>query len=94
MPVAMTYPGAPRITPDEKVFLFLVRDDQVLGGYTVSGFSQGKFSIQKDEDGQEVVSRDLSETALKGKTGIRLGRVNKTLLSGLKNQVLRQLRTR
>jgi hypothetical protein len=94
IPIAMTYPGAPRITPDEKVFLFLVRDDQVGGGYTISGFSQGKFSIQKDEDGQEVVSRDLTETALKGKTGIRLGGPTKTPLSGLKNQVMRQLRTR
>ena len=94
VPIAMTYPGAPRITPDEKVFLFLVRDDQVPGGYTVSGFSQGKFSIQKDENGQEVVSRDLTETALKGTTGIRRGGATQTPLSGLKNQVLRQLRTR
>jgi hypothetical protein len=92
IPIAMTYPGAPRITPDEKVFLFLVRDDQVGGGYTISGFSQGKFSIQKDQDGQDVDSRDLSETALKGNNGIRRGGPTQTSLSGLKNQVLRQLR--
>jgi hypothetical protein len=94
IPIAMTYPGAPRITPDEKVFLFLVRDDMVRGGYTIAGFSQGKFSIQKDDDGQDVVSRDLTETALKGKTGVHRGGPTHTSLSGLKNQVLRQLRTR
>jgi hypothetical protein len=94
IPIAMTYPGAPRISPNEKVFLFLVHDDMVRGGYTITGFSQGKFSVLENEDGQEVVSRDLTETALKSKNGVRRGSVNQTLLSGLKNQVLRQLRTR
>jgi len=92
IPIAMTYPGAPRISPDEKVFLFLTRDDQVAGGYTIAGFSQGKFSIQTNEDGLEVVSRDLTQTALKSKNGIRRGTVNRTSLSSLKNQVLRRLR--
>jgi hypothetical protein len=90
-PVAMTYPGAPRITPDENVFLFLTQDDEVGGGYTITGFSQGKFSIVKDENGEEVVSRDLTHTALKGKTGTRRGTVSKTSLSGLREQVMRQL---
>ena len=91
IPVAMTYPGAPRITPTEEVFLFLTSDDVVAGGYTITGFSQGKFSILKDENGQEVVSRDLTRTALKGKNGSRRGEVNQTPLSGLKEQVRRQL---
>ncbi len=94
IPVAMTYPGAPRISPDEKVFLFLTRDDQVTGGYTIAGFSQGKFSIHTNEAGQEIASRDLSETALKGKNEIRRGKMSETSLSALKDQVLRQLRTR
>lgn len=91
IPVAMTYPGAPRITPTEEVFLFLTSDDVVAGGYTITGFSQGKFSILKDENGQEVVSRDLTRTALKGKNGTRRGDVNQIPLSGLKEQVRRQL---
>jgi hypothetical protein len=91
-PIAMTYPGAPRINPSEEVFLFLTRDDEVSGGYAITGFSQGKFSITKDEDGQEVVSRDLTQTALKGKTGLRRGAASRTSLSGLKDQVMRQLR--
>jgi hypothetical protein len=90
-PVAMTYPGAPRIIPDENVFLFLTRDDEVGSGYTITGFSQGKFSIIKDENGQEMVSRDLTRTALKGKAGTRRGTVSQTSLSGLKEQVMRHL---
>jgi hypothetical protein len=46
-PIAMSYPGAPRISPNEEVFLFLVRaDDEVAQSYAVTGFSQGKFSIE------------------------------------------------
>ena len=93
-PIAMTYPGAPRISPNEKVFLFLTRDDQVGGGFTIAGFSQGKFSVINSEDGQEVVSRDLTQTALKSKNGIRRGTMSRTSLSSLKSQVLRQLRNR
>ena len=32
IPVAMTYPGAPRLTPGENVFLFLNADSEVGGG--------------------------------------------------------------
>ena len=46
-PIAMTYPGAPRIAPDEEVLLFLVRaDDEVAQSYSVTGFSQGKFAVE------------------------------------------------
>jgi hypothetical protein len=92
IPIAMTYPGAPRINPSEDVFLFLTRDDEVSGGYAITGFSQGKFSIVKDENGEEVVSQDLTRTVLKGKAGTRRGAVNRTSLSGLKDRVMRQLR--
>src|ERR1044071_1630511 len=56
IPVAMTYPGAPQITQAQNFFLFLTLSDQVPGSYTVAGFSQGKFSIVTDEDGQRIVS--------------------------------------
>ncbi|MGB7070556.1 MAG: hypothetical protein WBD22_13765 [Pyrinomonadaceae bacterium] len=58
-PVAMTYPGAPTIMPDEEVFLFLNKDDTVKGGYAVAGFAEGKFSIVTDKSGNKLVSRDL-----------------------------------
>jgi hypothetical protein len=61
VPVAMTYPGAPHIASNEDVFLFLMRaDDQVGGTYTVVGFSQGKFSIAQDHQGNAVVSQGLA----------------------------------
>ena len=94
VPVAMSYAGAPTIQQNEKVFLFLTHDDMVGGGYTIAGFSQGKFSVVTNENGQEVVSRNLTKTALKGKYGTRLGTVNQTTLANLKAQVKRQLGNR
>ena len=86
-PVAMTYPGAPRITPGEDVFLFLTYSGEVAGSYTVAGFSQGKFSIVKDEDGEQLVTRDLTRTILQGNNGVRRGSVNATSLKSLKAEV-------
>lgn len=90
-PVAMSYPGAPRLTPGEDVFLFLNTSDEVSGSYTVAGFSQGKFSIVKDEDGELMVSRDLRQMSLQTNNGVRRGQNNLTPLSSLKNEVKRQL---
>lgn len=91
-PVAMTYPGAPRITPGEDVFLFLTSSDEVAGSYTVAGFSQGKFSIVNDEDGEQMVTRDLTKTMLKENNGLRRGSANVTPLSSLKAEVRGHLR--
>lgn len=87
IPVAMTYPGAPQMTPGENVFLFLTSSDEVPGGYTVSGFSQGKFSIITDENGEQMVSRDLRKTSLKSDNGIHRGSNNTVPLSRLKDEV-------
>ncbi len=86
-PVAMSYPGAPRLTPGEDVFLFLNADTDFGNGYIVAGFSQGKFSIVKDEDGESVVSRDLTKMSLQGNKGVRRGGANATPLSSFKAQV-------
>ena len=90
-PIAMNYPGAPRITPGEDVFLFLNSSSEVAGSYTVAGFSQGKFSIVRDEDGELMVSRDLRQMSLKSDKGFRRGPNNLTPLSSLKDEVKRQL---
>ena len=87
VPVAMTFPGAPRLTPGENVFLFLNADTELGGGYHVTGFSQGKFSIVEGEDGQPMVSRDLTKLALKDNDGVRRGSANMTPLASLKAQV-------
>ena len=85
-PVAVSYPGAPRLTPGEDVFLFLTSDPDH-GAYNVAGFAQGKFSIVNDEDGQPVVSRDLTKMALQGNNGVRRGQANVTPLGSFKAQV-------
>jgi len=85
-PVAVSYPGAPRMMPGENVFLFLTADSDV-GGFTVAGFSQGKFSIVNDEDGEPVVSRDLTRMTLRGNNGVRRGGANAISLESFKAQV-------
>lgn len=87
IPVAMSYPGAPQITPGENVFLFLTATGEVAGSYTVAGFSQGKFSIITDEDGQQVVSRDLRQTSLKTNNGVHRGQSSTIPLDRLKDEV-------
>ena len=91
IPVAMSYPGAPRITPGEDVFLFLSANSDAPRGYVVAGFSQGKFSIVRDEEGEQLVSRDLTKTMLQGNNGVRRGTANKMLLSSLKAEVKQHL---
>jgi hypothetical protein len=91
IPVAMTYPGAPRLTPGEDVFLFLNANSDAPGGYIVAGFSQGKFSIVRDEEGEQLVSRDLTKTTLQGNNGLRRGTANRMLLSSLKAEVKQHL---
>src|SRR4030095_7915180 len=43
VPLSIDYPRAPRILPQEEVFLFLIRQPEVPLGYVVAGYAQGKF---------------------------------------------------
>jgi hypothetical protein len=87
IPIAMTYPGAPNLQPGEKAFLFLTATGEVGGSYNVAGFSQGKFSIVTDEDGEQMVSRDLTKTSLKSNNGVHRGEAGVMPLANLKDQV-------
>lgn len=87
IPIAMTYPGAPNVQPGENVFLFLNATGEVAGSYNVAGFSQGKFSIVTDDNGEQVVSRDLTKTSLQGNNGIRRGQSSTIPLARLKDEV-------
>ncbi len=87
IPIAMTYPGAPSVTPGEDVLLFLTATGETAGSYNVTGFSQGKFSIVTDEDGELMVSRDLTKTSLKSSNGIGRGKNQLLPLATLKQQV-------
>ena len=90
-PISVSYPGAPRLTPGEDAFLFLTTDTDSGLGYNVSGFAQGKFSIVNDEDGQPVVSRDLTRMSLQGNNGVRRGGANVIPLATFKDQVKSRL---
>ncbi|HKY43542.1 MAG TPA: hypothetical protein VJM50_10640 [Pyrinomonadaceae bacterium] len=91
IPVAVSYPGAPRLTPGENAFLFLNSDVDHGLGYNVAGFAQGKFSIVNDEDGEPVVSRDLTRMALQGDNGVRRGGANVISLATFKDRVRARL---
>lgn len=90
-PIAVSYPGAPRLTPGEDAFLFLTSDTDYGMGYNVVGFSQGKFSIVNDEEGRPVVSRDLTRITLQGKYGLGRGGANVTPLATFKDRVKARL---
>lgn len=68
-PVSMTYAGAPKIYLQENVFLFLSREEQLTDAYTVTGFSQGKYSIVSLPDGTQAVARDLSQVTFVDRGG-------------------------
>lgn len=68
-PVAMTWPGAPRLEVREEAVVFLEGD----GSYSVTGFSQGKFSVSTDSEGRKSVSRDLRQLTLRGESGDSAG---------------------
>ena len=92
IPIAMTYPGAPQIAPQEEVFLFLTRAEESTGGYAIMGFSQGKFSIVDDGEGGKVVSRDLTRVRLRDKSGLTRGGKKVTPLSRFKEEIKGYLR--
>ena len=71
--VAMTYAGAPQISPEEEVFLFLYRPVEDASSYSVMGFAQGKFSINKADDGEKVVMRDMTRAQVQKGAGLTRG---------------------
>lgn len=87
IPVAMTYPGAPQIAPQEEVFLFLSGDDSVANGYSVFGFAEGKYSILEDEAGQKVVSRDFVKGKVQRGPGLVRGNRQLVPLKDFKEKV-------
>lgn len=86
-PVAMTYPGAPNIYPQEEVFLFLTSTDSVADSYAVTGFSDGKFSLVKDEAGDKFVSRDYIRTEIKTASGVVRGNQQFVSAVSFKNKI-------
>jgi hypothetical protein len=69
IPVAMSFPAAPVILPQEEVVLFLTAQNLVAGSYSVVGFSQGKFTLAQDAQGTQRATQDLGELSLQTRTG-------------------------
>jgi hypothetical protein len=73
IPIAMTFPGAPHIAPDEEVFLFLVHaDDEAAGTYSVTGFAQGKFSIEPGGAGNALRALAVEKVVRVGEARVPL----------------------
>jgi len=83
-PIAMTYAGAPQISLDENVFLFLIGPDEGSNSYSVMGFAQGKFSVGKANDGDDVVMPDMNKTQVQKGAGAIRGNLRVVPLSEFK----------
>lgn len=87
VPIVMSFPAAPEIRDQEAVLLFLTPEDRVANGYAIVGFSQGKFSIAENAQGQKVASQNLSQLTLQGKKGSRLGDARALVLADLRLRI-------
>jgi hypothetical protein len=91
VPISMVYPGAPKMQQNEEVFLFL-KPLGVKNSYGIAGYSQGKFSIVQNDQGQKMVSQDLTKVQLKSSTSIQRGTLRAAPLTQFKEQIKEYLR--
>ncbi|HEX9942932.1 MAG TPA: hypothetical protein VGG03_13015 [Thermoanaerobaculia bacterium] len=91
IPVAMTFPAAPEILLQEDVLLFLTGEERVLDGYSIVGFSQGKFTVV-EAGGQKMATQDLSALDLQGGNGgIRRGAAKTFPLAQIRQKIQQTL---
>ncbi len=85
VPVQVTFPGIPTMSPTQKMLLFLVPYTAQAGSYTILGMAQGKYSISS--------STLASKRARSDSTGLTLaataarGRVHELKLELLRQQI-------
>jgi hypothetical protein len=91
IPIAMTYPAAPEIYTQEDVLLFLTEEDRVADGYSIVGFSQGKFTLVEDAKGKKVGTQDLSRLNLVNRSGRTATGGGKTVSIEALRQKIQQL---
>jgi hypothetical protein len=91
-PVAMTYAGAPQMSPDEEVVLFLDNKGGVANSYAVVGFAAGKFSIVRNTAGESVVTRDRSMEPIQEGPGLTRGNLQSIPLEDFKGRIRNFLR--
>lgn len=63
VPVSVIFPGAPSVVRDENVLLYLNESALVGGGYDITGFNQGKYSVVETAAGP-MVTRGGGEAAM------------------------------
>jgi hypothetical protein len=90
-PVAMTYAGAPQFSLNEEVLLFLNAPVEGVNGYSVMGFSQGKFSLNTDTEGGKVVMKDMTKAPVQKGAGPTRGTPQGIPLAEFKALVRRYL---
>lgn len=87
VPIAVNYPAAPEILKQENVLLFLIPEPMVAEGHAIVGFSQGKFSLARDEQGHLFATQNLGELHLQGRTGATRGTAKSISLDALRQQI-------
>lgn len=74
VPVATLWAGQPRLDVARTYLLFLQRPDASEPYHTLVGFSQGRFEIRYDEEGQAFAVQDLRGLSRRGPEGDTPGR--------------------
>jgi hypothetical protein len=87
IPVAMTYPGAPEILVREQVLLFLSPDSLVRDGFSIVGYSQGKFTLVKTAESGLIGTRNLSDVQLQNGSTIVKGGATSISLEQLRARI-------
>ena len=80
----MTIAGAPT-SPRRKSLSLPFRPDNGANSYFVMGFAQGKYSVGQANDGEEVVTRDMSIAPLQKGAGLTRGNLRPSLCRSSRN---------
>lgn len=87
VPIAQTWPDAPRLTPGQDAVLFLNRRADVAQGFAVTGYSQGAFAIVTSPQGQKMITRDLRGVKLAEDGKVVQGGAVVTSLAEFKSEI-------
>lgn len=87
IPIMMTYPGAPEILVREQVLLFLTPDAMVPDGYSIVGFSQGKYTLVETNGSGWVATQSLSDLELQKDSQVARGGANSIDLGQLRQKI-------
>jgi hypothetical protein len=91
--VAMTYAGAPTMSSNEEVALFLVpAQDEIANAYAVARFAEGKFSIAQTTAGEKFVTRDMTRAPIQKGPGLMRGNTQAISLSEFREMVKNSLK--